>query len=139
MSLTAWMLVGLAAVLLVYAVAVVALIVAGRRGDARALAGFIPDCVILVRRLLSDARVPRRRKLLLGLLVAYLAMPFDLVPDFIPVAGQLDDAIVVALVLRAILRSGGEGLLREHWPGPERSLAIVRRLTFPASATDANA
>jgi uncharacterized membrane protein YkvA (DUF1232 family) len=93
------------------------------------LAGFIPDCIALVRRLLSDPRVPRR-KLLLFLLVGYLAMPFDLVPDFIPVAGQLDDAILVALVLRAILRAGGEELLREHWPGPEQSRLLVQRLAF---------
>jgi uncharacterized membrane protein YkvA (DUF1232 family) len=65
---------------------------------------------------------------LLGVLIGYLAMPIDLVPDFIPVAGQLDDAILVALVLRAVLRSGGEELLREHWSGPPRSLEIVRRL-----------
>lgn len=51
------------------------------------------------------------------LLAGYLALPFDLVPDFIPVAGQLDDALLLALVLRAVLRSGGEDLLREHWPG----------------------
>jgi uncharacterized membrane protein YkvA (DUF1232 family) len=57
-------------------------------------------------------------------------MPIDLVPDFVPVAGQLDDAIVVALVLRTVLRSGGPELLREHWPGPESSLAVVSRLAY---------
>jgi len=67
---------------------------------------------VLVRRLLSDPRVPRRRKLLLALLVAYLAMPFNLVPDFIPVASQLDDAILVALVLRTILTCHEE--VRDH-------------------------
>jgi uncharacterized membrane protein YkvA (DUF1232 family) len=107
---------------------VVGLLVAGRRSGARALAGFVPDCVVLFRRLLGDARVPRRRKLLLAALAGYLAMPFDLVPDFIPVAGQLDDAILVALVLRAVLRGGGTELIREHWPGPEESLAVVLRL-----------
>ena len=59
--------------------------------------------------------------------LGYLALPFDLVPDFIPVAGQLDDVIVVGLVLRAVLRSGPPGLLREHWPGPTRSLAVLER------------
>jgi uncharacterized membrane protein YkvA (DUF1232 family) len=130
MSLTRWLLVGLGVVVVIYLLAVVALVAAGRRSDARALAGFIPDCLILVKRLLSDSRVPRRRKLLLGLLVAYLAMPLDLVPDFIPVAGQLDDAILVAAVLRAVLRSGGEELLHEHWSGPPRTLELVRRLAL---------
>jgi uncharacterized membrane protein YkvA (DUF1232 family) len=92
-----------------------------------ALAGFIPDCIVLVSRLLRDQRVPRRRKLLLAALVGYLALPFDLVPDFIPVAGQLDDVLIVALVLRRFLRSGGDELIREHWPGPEQSLQLVLR------------
>jgi uncharacterized membrane protein YkvA (DUF1232 family) len=73
-------------------------------------------------------RVPRRRKLLLGVLVGYVVFPIDLIPDFIPVAGHLDDAIVVALALRHLLRAGGPDLVREHWPGPEKSLAIVLRL-----------
>jgi uncharacterized membrane protein YkvA (DUF1232 family) len=106
------------------------LLLAGRRGDARALAGFIPDCVGLFRRLLADHRVPRRSKLLLAAMIGYLAMPFDLVPDFIPVAGQLDDAIIVALVLRTVLRAGGPELLREHWPGPAASLNALMRLAF---------
>ena len=72
--------------------------------------------------------MPRRRRLLVYALIAYLAMPFDLVPDFIPVAGQLDDAILVALVLRSLLRAGGPELLAEHWPGPQASLDLLRRL-----------
>ena len=96
--------------------------------DVRALAGFIPDCLILFRRLLGDERLPRSRKLLVAALVAYLAFPLDLVPDFIPVIGQLDDAFIAAVVLRAIARAGGADLLREHWPGPQRSLQIVQRL-----------
>lgn len=127
---TRWLLLGLLAVLALYAAAVLALIALGRRTEARALAGFIPDCLVLVRRLLADPRVPRRRKALLLLLAGYLALPFDLVPDFIPVAGQLDDAIIVALALRAVLRSGGEELLREHWPGPGASHELVRRVAF---------
>ena len=83
---------------------------------------------MLVTRLARDPRVPRRRKLLLLGLVGYLALPLDLVPDFIPVAGQLDDAIIVALVLRHLVRAGGEPLIRELWPGPERSLALILRL-----------
>src|SRR5512132_314608 len=113
-----WALIAVAATLVVYATALGGLALAGRRGDARALATFIPDCLVLFRALLRDPRVPTRRKVLLGALLAYLAMPIDLVPDFIPVAGQLDDAIIVALVLRSMLRAGGPELLREHWPGP---------------------
>ena len=124
-----WLLLAAAAILTVYAVLVAALILAGRRQDARAIAGFI-DCIVLFRRLLSDNRVPRRSKLLLTALVGYLAMPFDLIPDFIPVAGQLDDAIIVALVLRSVLRAGGPQLLQEHWPGPASSLDALTRLAF---------
>jgi uncharacterized membrane protein YkvA (DUF1232 family) len=110
-----------------YAAAVLALIAVGRRADARAVAGFLPDCVVLVRRLLRDPRVARRRKLLLALAAGYVLVPIDLVPDFIPIAGQLDDAIVLGLVLRALLRGGSDELLREHWPGPPRSLTLLRR------------
>src|SRR3954454_14845246 len=128
-----WALLGLAGILLVYAAVVLALVAAGRRSDARALAGFIPDCIVLVKRLLADPRGPRRRKLLLAFLVSYLALPIDLVPYSTPVAGQLDDASVVALVLRAVLRSGGEELLAEHWSGPPRSFELVRRAAFGRS------
>jgi uncharacterized membrane protein YkvA (DUF1232 family) len=128
MSAAQWLLLAVAATVCVYAALVLTLVVVGRRGTARAVAGFIPDCIVLVRRLLTDSRVPRRHRLLLGALIAYLALPFDLVPDFIPVAGQLDDAIVVAPVLRSVLRGAGPALLQEHWPGPRSSLLVVLRL-----------
>ena len=117
-----------AVLLALYALAVLGLFLAGRRSDARALAGFVPDCVVLFKRLAGDAEVPRGRKLLIGLLVGYLAMPIDLVPDFIPVAGQLDDAILVALVLRGLVRGAGPEVVERHWPGPEGSLRLVLRL-----------
>jgi uncharacterized membrane protein YkvA (DUF1232 family) len=119
-----WLLAGL---VLAYGALVVGLIVAGRREDARAAARFVPDCLVLFRRLLGDDRIPRRRKLLLAGLLGYLAMPFDLIPDFIPVAGQLDDAIVVVLVLRSVLRAGGREIGREHWPGPAATLEALLR------------
>jgi uncharacterized membrane protein YkvA (DUF1232 family) len=128
MSWWGWLLLGIGVLIVVWAAFVVWLVAVGRRGDARTLATFIPDCIVLVTRLARDPRVSRRRKLVLLGLVGYLALPFDLVPDFIPVAGQLDDAIIVALVLRHLVRAGGEPLIRELWPGPERSLALIVRL-----------
>jgi uncharacterized membrane protein YkvA (DUF1232 family) len=130
MSSWQWLIVGAGVAVVAYGGFVVWLLVAGRHGDARALAGFIPDCLILFRRLAGDERVPRRCKLLLAALIGYLALPFDLVPDFIPVAGQLDDAILVALVLRSLLRAGGQQLLSEHWPGPQSSREAISRLAY---------
>jgi uncharacterized membrane protein YkvA (DUF1232 family) len=127
MTAWAWLAAGVGALVAVWLCFVLVLLLAGRRNDARALAGFIPDCLVLIARLLSDRRLSRRRKLLLAGVAGYLALPFDLVPDFIPVAGQLDDAIVVALALRSLVRSDGGRLVRELWPGPERSLELVLR------------
>ena len=127
-----WLLISLGVLLAVYGAFLGWLVVRGRRGDARAVLTLIPDCIVLVSRLVGDPRVGRRRKLLLLALVGYLALPFDLVPDFIPIAGQLDDAIIVALILRRFVRSGGEELIRELWPGPEQSLTLILRLARPA-------
>lgn len=121
------LLVAAAVVLALYAALVVGLVIAGRRADAAALARFVPDCVVLVRRFLGDPRVPRHSRLALGALLVYLVSPIDLVPDFVPVAGQLDDALLVALVFRALVRSAGPELVREHWPGSPESLAVVLR------------
>ncbi len=96
----------------------------------RELLRLLPDVLRLVHRLAGDDTLPRGVRVRLWLLLAYLAMPIDLVPDFIPVAGQLDDAIVVALVLRSVLRAGGPQLLREHWPGPPASLNAISRLAY---------
>jgi len=103
-------------------------------GRFRALAGFVPDCAVLLKRLAEDPRVPRRRKLMLLGVVAYLAFPLDLVPDFIPVLGQLDDALVVAFALRRVAAAAGPGVVAEHWPGPPASLATVLRLAGCAPA-----
>lgn len=130
MSWSQWLMVGAGIAVAVYAAFIAWLLIAGRRQDARALAGFIPDCLVLFHRLLADERVPRSRKLLVAALIAYLATPIDLVPDFIPIAGQLDDAIIVAFVLRTIMRSGGPELVREQWPGPPTSLNVLLRLAY---------
>ena len=113
-----------------YAALVITLMIVGREGDARALVRLVPDCVVLFRRLLTDPRVDWWRKALLVVVIAYVASPIDIVPDFIPVAGQLDDAILVVLALRVLLRGSGPRLLSEHWPGPARSLEFIRRLAF---------
>jgi uncharacterized membrane protein YkvA (DUF1232 family) len=107
---------------------IASLVLFGRRAEARELAAFVPDCAILFRRLLADRRVPRRAKVALALLLLYLVTPFDLVPDFIPVVGQLDDAILVAAVLAYVARSAGRELVEELWPGSERALRVVLAL-----------
>jgi len=122
------------ATLVVYGVMLGAITLAAGSGTARALVGFVPDCITLFRRLLRDARISRARKALVVALLGYLALPFDVVPDFIPVAGQLDDAVVVALVLRAICRGGSREMLEEHWPGPRSSLALIVRLAHGREA-----
>jgi uncharacterized membrane protein YkvA (DUF1232 family) len=110
-----------------YVVGVAALIAAGRREDARALAGFIPDCLVLVSRLARDPRISRPRRAGLFMVLGYLALPIDLVPDFLPGVGQLDDAVVLGLALRLVVHGGGTELVREAWPGPQASLTIVLR------------
>jgi uncharacterized membrane protein YkvA (DUF1232 family) len=130
MTFGQWLLTAALVTLIVYASAVLALVVAGREGDARALARFVPDCVVLFKRLLADPRVEWWRKALLVLVIVYLASPIDLVPDFIPVAGQLDDAILVVVALRVLLRGSGPRLLAEHWPGPRQSLLVILRFAY---------
>jgi membrane-associated phospholipid phosphatase/uncharacterized membrane protein YkvA (DUF1232 family) len=120
-----WTLLPLLVLAVVWALFVLALYVAGRGPAARALARLIPDLVVLFKRLLADDRVPRRSKAALAAVVGYLLLPIDVVPDFIPVVGQLDDAIVVGFVLRFALGSTGPDLITELWPGPPESLTVV--------------
>ena len=122
-----WIVYAAGASVALYAAIVLAFAAAGRRKAARAIAGFVPDCVVLFTRLLKDPRLATRHKLLVAALLPYLASPIDVIPDFIPIAGQLDDAVLVAFVLRRVVRSAPE-LVREHWPGPASSLELVLRL-----------
>ena len=110
-----------------YVVAVAALIAASRREDARALAGFIPDCRVLISRLAGDRRISRPRRAALFVALGYLALPIDLVPDFLSGIGQLDDAVVVGMAIRLVVHGGGTEIVRGAWPGPEASLTLVLR------------
>jgi uncharacterized membrane protein YkvA (DUF1232 family) len=95
---------------------------------ALAVARSVPDVVVLLRRLVRDERVPVRSKLLLVALAGYLALPVDLIPDFLPGIGYVDDVLVVAFALRAILRAAGSTVIEDNWPGSAESLAVVLRL-----------
>lgn len=96
--------------------------------NARDIVRFLPDCLLLFKRLLGDRRIGRRAKIVLVLLLAYLAMPFDLIPDFIPVLGQLDDVLLVMVVIGYVVKLSGENVVRELWPGSDSGLEIVLRL-----------
>jgi uncharacterized membrane protein YkvA (DUF1232 family) len=94
----------------------------------RAALRLLSDLLRLVRRLAADPTLPRGVRVRLVLLLAYLASPIDLVPDFIPVLGYADDAIAVALVLRSVTRRAGPDALARHWPGTPEGLRLVRQL-----------
>jgi uncharacterized membrane protein YkvA (DUF1232 family) len=117
---------------LVYAVLLVLLALYARRhaetvGMKEALR-LLPDLLTLLRRLTVDRALPRGIRVRLVLLLAYLLMPIDLVPDFLPVIGYADDVIVVALVLRSVIRRAGYAPLERHWPGSPAGLALIQRL-----------
>jgi uncharacterized membrane protein YkvA (DUF1232 family) len=119
---------GLGGTLALWTLLILLLVLFGRSGDAREVARFIPDCIVLLKRLLGDPRVPKRAKVAVALLIPYLALPFDLVPDFIPVAGQLDDAILVAATIAYIARRAGREVIEELWPGSDRGLRAILAL-----------
>ena len=129
-----WLLLMLTVVAAVYVALIVALVLGSREWDVRMIARLVPYCAILFKRLLGDSRVPARWKVASAFALVYLAFPIDLVPDFIPVLCQLDDAVVVALVLRGLLRSAGPRLMREHWPGPTALLIPLERFAGAAPA-----
>jgi uncharacterized membrane protein YkvA (DUF1232 family) len=87
------------------------------------------DLVRLVRRLAADRTLPRGVRVRLWLLAVYLASPIDLIPDFLPVIGYADDALIAAAVLRSVVRRAGPDALQRHWPGTPEGLEKVRRLT----------
>jgi uncharacterized membrane protein YkvA (DUF1232 family) len=115
--------------LLWLALLVVLLVIRPRGGLLREALRVLPDVVRLVRRLAGDRSLPRGVRVRVWLLLAYLALPIDLVPDFIPVLGYADDAIVVTAVLRGVVRRAGLDAVRAHWPGTDDGFAAVVRLT----------
>lgn len=88
----------------------------------------VPDVIRLTRRLAGDRSLPRAVRVRLWLLVGYLASPIDLVPDFVPVLGYADDAAIVAVILRTVVRRAGPDAVTRHWPGTDDGLAVVTRL-----------
>ncbi|WIV58047.1 YkvA family protein [Amycolatopsis nalaikhensis] len=125
------LLIGVAAALvLAWLALVVALLVIRPRGSLlREALRLLPDVLRLIRRLAADKDLPRGVRIRLGLLLAYLALPIDLIPDFIPVLGYADDAIVVTAVLRGVVRRAGLEAVRAHWPGTPDGFTAVTRLT----------
>jgi len=118
------------ALLLVWAALLIALVIA-KPGQAQLKEALrlLPDLLRLLHRLAGDRTLPRGVRVRLGLLLAYLAMPFDLIPDFIPVLGYADDAIIVTFVLRSTVRRAGLDAVRSHWPGTEEGFTALSRLT----------
>src|SRR5215212_3349713 len=88
----------------------------------------VPDLLRLLKRLAADTSLPRGVRVRLVLLLAYLAMPIDVVPDFIPVVGYADDVVAVAIVLRSVVRVAGPEALERHWPGTPEGLRVIRTL-----------
>ncbi|MCU1633549.1 MAG: hypothetical protein JWM61_2201 [Micrococcaceae bacterium] len=120
------------AVLLAYALFLLGLALYARRHpDVISLTDalrFGPDLLRLIRRLAADRALPRLNRIMLGGLVIYLILPIDLVPDFLPVIGYADDVVMIAVVLRAVVRRTGPDALQRHWPGSDGGLRAVRAL-----------
>ena len=125
----AWTLVGVLGGLLLCWLVLMAVLWATRPDDLRLreLLRLLPDVLRLVHRLAGDGTLPRGVRVRLWLLLAYLALPIDLVPDFVPVLGHADDAIVVVLVLRSVVHRAGAAAIARHWPGTPDGLAALRR------------
>lgn len=104
---------------------------------------FLPRFATLLGRLLADPQVATTDKLLVGAVVAYILSPLDIIPDMVPVLGQLDDAYLVALCLLRLLNRSGEAKVREYWDGPEDIVQILHTVSdyatryLPATARDA--
>ncbi len=118
----------LAIAVAVWLAIVIALVLSGRGALARELVTLVPDLMVLFAGLVRDPAVPRRAKVVLALAGVWLASPIDLIPEFVPVAGPLDDAIVAALALRYVLRTTDATLVASHWRGSSAMLERLMRL-----------
>jgi uncharacterized membrane protein YkvA (DUF1232 family) len=126
MTLWEWGLIALATFVLLglAAAATIALI----KRKAGRLADQAPAIRVLCEGLIDDPRVLPHHKLVLRALARYLDLPLDLIPDFIPIIGRLDDALITALAIRVAMRSANAELIRQHWPGPQPPpRSILRR------------
>jgi uncharacterized membrane protein YkvA (DUF1232 family) len=123
------LLIALAITAAVYIVFVGALFLAGRRTAAKEIALLLPNLLILFKGLTGDPRVPRRSKLLLILGALWIASPIDLIPEFVPILGPLDDAVIAALILRHLLRAAGPDVISEHWRGDRATLDRLLRFS----------
>jgi uncharacterized membrane protein YkvA (DUF1232 family) len=124
-----WLLGIVVAVAASWVVLVVALVIARPRGDLlREAIRLLPDTLRLLKDLATDRTLPRGVRVRLWLLFVYLAVPFDLIPDFIPVLGYADDAIIVAAVLRSVVRRAGADAVRRHWRGTPDGLGALSRV-----------
>jgi uncharacterized membrane protein YkvA (DUF1232 family) len=121
-----WLLV-LLVIAAIYVGLVVALIVAGRTLAAKELALLVPNLVLLFKDLFRDPAIPRGPKVALAIAIVWLISPIDLLPEFLPVLGPLDDAVVAALVLRYLVRRAGPEVVRNHWRGDPRTLELILR------------
>src|SRR6266581_9137398 len=127
-------LIALGVVATLYAAAVLALIVLGRASAAREVAMLLPNLAILFKGLIQDPRVPKSSKVLLLFGAAWIASPIDLIPEFIPFLGPLDDAVVAALILRRLVRTAGREVVEEHWRGDPATIARLLRVVESRSA-----
>ena len=126
LKIAAGVLIGLG---VVWATLVIALLLLRPKGGLlKEAMRLLPDTLRLLRRLAVDKKITRSVRARLWLLFVYLAMPIDLIPDFIPVIGYADDAIIVAAVLRSVVRRAGPEAIRRNWPGTPDGLATVWRL-----------
>jgi uncharacterized membrane protein YkvA (DUF1232 family) len=119
------LLIALAVTVAVWLLVVIVLVAVGRRSQARELAVLLPNLVVLFRGLLHDPRVSRGSKGWIWFALAWTVSPIDLIPEFIPVAGPLDDVIVAALVLRHVLRRTDREVVATHWHGEPSTLDAI--------------